>query len=125
MRVFVTGASGFIGRAISEALLARGAAVVGLTRGAPLPRGAEVVTGDPTKAGDWAQALADCDAVIHLAGEPLSAHRWTPERKQEIRRSRLEGTAQVVAAMAASARPRVLLSSSGVDYYPFDESDRG
>lgn len=124
MRIFVTGASGFIGRAVTEALLARGAAVVGLTRGSPLARGSEVVTGDPSKPGAWTEALAGCDAVVHLAGEPLAGHRWTPERKREIRRSRIEGTAQVVKALAAAERPKVLVSSSGADLYPFDESER-
>jgi len=124
MRVFMTGASGFLGRAIGEALLARGLAVVGLSRSGQAPRGVEAVTGDPAVPGEWQQALAECDAVVHLAGEPVAGARWTDERKQAIRRSRAEGTRQVVAAMAAASRPRVLVSASGVDYYPFDPSDR-
>jgi uncharacterized protein (TIGR01777 family) len=124
MRVFLTGASGFIGRAIGEALNARGAAVVGLTRGAELPHGVEPVTGDPTRAGAWGEALAGCDVVIHLAGESLATHRWTAAHKAELRRSRLEGTRQVVSAMVAAERPRVLLSASGADYYPFDDSEQ-
>jgi uncharacterized protein (TIGR01777 family) len=124
MRVFMTGASGFLGRAISERLFARGAAVVGLTRTGQLA-GAEVVHGDPTRAGPWAEALAGCDAVIHLAGEPIASGRWTTRKKDEIRRSRIEGTRQVVAAMIAAERPKVLVSSSGIDLYPFDPSDRG
>src|SRR5688572_6092146 len=123
MRVFLTGASGFLGRAITEALSARGNAVVGLSRSGHAPRGAEAVTGDLSQPGDWQAALADCDAVVHLAGEPVAGKRWTDEHKQAIRRSRSEGTRQVVAAMAAASRPRVLVSASGIDYYAFDDSE--
>jgi uncharacterized protein (TIGR01777 family) len=125
MRVFVTGASGFLGRAVTEALVARGDAVVGLSRRGQGPRGAETVTGDPARPGEWRAALADCDAVVHLAGEPVAGKRWTDEHKAAVRASRRDGTRGVVAAMAAASRPRVLVSASGIDYYPFDETDRG
>lgn len=63
-------------------------------------------------------ALSSCDAVVNLAGEPLLGARWTAKRRAVLRASRVDVTAQLVAAMeAASPRPRVLISGSAVGYY--------
>jgi len=86
-----------------------------------------VRTGGAASAGeiDWnpksgaldPQALADVDAIVHLAGEPI-AHRWTRDRKRRIRESRVRGTETIARAMASARdRPRVLLSASAVGIY--------
>jgi uncharacterized protein (TIGR01777 family) len=135
MRVFVTGATGFIGRALSAALVARGDTVVALSRSGAAPggedgrplEGVRAVPGDPTAEGPWRAELAGCDAVVHLAGEPIAAHRWGAEHKEELRRSRVESGRQLAAAIAAlpaAERPRVLVTASGADIYPFDSSER-
>jgi uncharacterized protein len=129
MHVFVTGATGLIGRALVPALIQAGHAVTSLSRSAapPLPPGARVVRGDPALAGDWQEALADCDACVHLAGEPVAAGRWTPERKRRIRESRVAST-RLVADTIARKGAAVLVSGSAVGYYgahgdePLDES---
>jgi uncharacterized protein len=120
MRVFMTGASGFLGEAISAALVERGDAVVALSRAGRGPRGAEIVRGDPGRPGPWQERIPECDAVVNLAGEPIAARRWTDEQKRRLHTSRVDVTRNVVAAA-----PRVLVSASGVDFYPFDESERG
>lgn len=127
MRIFVTGATGFIGGALTRALVARGDRVVALSRGArdPAP-GLERVTGDVGQPGAWQGRVAGCDAVIHLAGEPIAARRWSEARKARIRDSRVLGTRHVVAALAEApraARPATLLVANGVDVYPFDDGD--
>jgi uncharacterized protein len=126
-RVFVTGGTGFMGRAMIAALRARGHAVVVLTRDAARTRdlagdGVELIEGDPTFGGDWQAALEGVDAVINLAGQSVGEKRWTAQYKQLIHDSRVETTRFVVEGMAALApgeRPAVLVSASGVDYYPF------
>jgi len=72
MRVFVTGASGFIGSALVRELRAAGHAVVGLARSdtsaaAIVAAGAEVVRGDLTRPETLAAGARDADAAIHLA----------------------------------------------------------
>jgi uncharacterized protein (TIGR01777 family) len=124
-RIFVTGATGFVGRPRVAAMLARGDQVVVLTRNAAKASSlgaVEAIQGEIETEGPWQAAVAGCDAVIHLAGESVGEKRWTSLVKQAIRDSRVEGTARVVDAIAAAPaerRPRVLVSSSGIDYYPF------
>lgn len=125
-RVFVTGGTGFIGRALIEALRARGDEVIALTRDASRARrrlGADVelIEGDPELGGEWQARLGGVDAVVNLAGQPVGDRRWTAQYKQLIRDSRVETTRHVVEAISAlepARRPAVLVNASGVDYYP-------
>jgi uncharacterized protein len=125
MRVTLTGATGLIGRRLVSALLERGDDVTVLSRdperaGSRLPEGARAVRWDTSTAAP-AEALSGRDGVIHLAGEPV-AQRWTGASRERIRRSREEGTRNLVAGLRdADPRPAVLVSSSAVGYY----GDRG
>jgi uncharacterized protein (TIGR01777 family) len=94
MNIAVTGASGFIGKRLMASLgkEARAISLRGNLDG-----------------------LAEADAVVHLAGEPVS-QRWTKEVREQIRSSRVEGTRRLVEAMRANP-PRVLVSASAVGYY--------
>lgn len=123
MRTFVTGASGLIGRRLVAALLARGDTVVSLSRKPAEPRpGVEAVAGDPTVAGPWLERLAGCDAVVHLAGEPIVGKRWNAERLARIRSSRVDST-KLIAEALAKGGPRVFVSGSAVGYYGLNTGD--
>lgn len=123
MRVAVTGATGLIGRALVRELQARGDGVSVLTRDGS--RAASELPGvtvsewrDPIREPAPSEAFAGCDAVVHLAGEPL-AQRWTDEVKRRIRESRERGTRNLLAGLRAAAepRPRVLVSQSAIGWY--------
>jgi uncharacterized protein (TIGR01777 family) len=118
MHVFLTGATGLIGRALAAALVKGGHAVTALSRAEPrgLPAGVASLQGDPAVAGPWQDVLAGCDACVHLAGEPVAGGRWTPQRKQRIRESRVIST-RLVAETIARGGPTVLVSGSAVGYY--------
>jgi len=123
VNIAVTGASGFIGTALVRALLARGDRVRALGRSpdrAGFPAGVEIAKFDPNGSAD-AAAFEGTDAVVHLAGETV-AGRWTREKKNAIRDSRVRGTRAVVDSIAACAvKPRTLVCASGAGYY----GDRG
>ena len=118
--IAVTGASGFIGSAVVEAFTARGHRVVRLVR-RPASTSEEIAW-DPDGGQIDAPRLEGVDAVVHLAGESIAGGRWNAERKQRIRRSRVQGTALLAGALARlTSRPRVLISGSAMGIY----GDRG
>ncbi len=120
MRVLISGASGLIGQALTRALVAAGHQVVALVRRAPREGEVQWNPGEPL---DPAK-LADCDAVVHLAGKNI-AGRWTEKFKEEVCDSRVQGTRTLATAAAESYRrsgkPGVFLSASAIGYY----GDRG
>ncbi|HUS32859.1 MAG TPA: TIGR01777 family oxidoreductase [Kofleriaceae bacterium] len=129
MKIVVTGATGFIGRALVSELVEQGHHVVAFTRGKRLERVENVEVQTLESQGPWCDALAGADAIAHLAGAPVNGTKWDARGKQLIRDSRVESTRTIVEALTkltpASARPHTLITASGVDYYPFayDETD--
>jgi uncharacterized protein len=147
MTVTVTGASGLIGGRLVAALIARGEEVVALSRdperalqalertlaedagGAPPAGALRAVAWDPSAEPAPASGLAGSRAVVHLAGENI-AQRWSAPAKRAIRDSRVQGTRNLVAGIAAlgdERRPATLVSGSAIGYYgahgdePLDE----
>lgn len=115
MRVVVSGSSGLIGSAVVDELLSRGHQVVRLVR--RTPRQGEVQW-DPGHGILDPGTLADVDAVVHLAGEPIAAKRWSPDQKQRILDSRVKGTRLLAQTLSRlEPRPRVFVSGSAIGYY--------
>lgn len=120
LKAAITGASGMIGAPLCAMLTTGGHGVLKLVRRKPeAPDEVFWSPGAGPKGGQIDEAALDgCDAVIHLAGEPLATGRWTPAKMQAIRDSRVEGTRLIANAVAAMQRPpRVLIVASGVHYY--------
>lgn len=126
MRTLITGATGFIGSALSRRLQRTGHEVWALSRGGDsatshLPAVSRAFAWDPMAGPAPAEAFEGVEAVVHLAGESV-AGRWTRARREAIEQSRVVGTTNLVAAIEElSQRPRVLVSSSAIGYY----GDRG
>ncbi|MBE0537020.1 MAG: TIGR01777 family protein [Phycisphaerae bacterium] len=118
--MLLTGATGFIGSAVVEALRQRGDEVYRLIRPPQLVRSNEIVWNPAENFLDKSK-LRRCDAIIHLAGENLYG-RWTENKKRRVYQSRIKGSQLLVDYIAEmDRRPRVLISASGVGYY----GDRG
>lgn len=120
-RIAITGVTGLIGRALAHSLIADGHHVVRVVRD---PRGAAVgdVVWDPEGGSIDASGLEGVDAVVHLAGEPIGASRWTDGTRRRIHDSRERGTDLLARTLAGlEQRPGVFVSSSAVGIY----GDRG
>ena len=135
MKVLITGATGALGSAVTEALLARGDSVVGLSRNPEAAKqkqpGVTWHAWQSTLERPPAEAFDGVDGVINLIGEKID-QRWTDDAKERIMESRRSSTRNLVGAIAGlETKPRVLVSQSAIGYYGdrgdtiVDESDSG
>ena len=109
LRVFITGANGFIGSALAERFRELGAAVTGVDLEEKPEQG--VVAGDVTAPDAWADALADVDVVVHTAA--LLGPAYSLERAWKIN---VFGTHQVMRAAIAAGVKRFVHFSSIMAY---------
>jgi uncharacterized protein len=114
MRVAIAGSSGLIGTALVSLLRQAGHEVLRLVR--RRPAAPDERDWDPSAATMDADTLDGIDAVVNLCGSPLATGRWSGERKQAIRDSRI-GPTEVLAAAVAEHQVAVLINASGVNYY--------
>ena len=109
-RVFITGGTGYLGRALVPLLLGRGHEVRALVRRGSesrLPRGCEAVAGDPLDGSSFAERVAPSDTFVQLVGVP----RPSPAKARQFREIDLvSGRASVGAARAAGIRHFVYVS---------------
>jgi uncharacterized protein (TIGR01777 family) len=116
----VSGASGLVGSALVAFLTTGGHQVRRIVR--RRPAAGDEIFFDPVTGEIEASKLEGCDAVVHLAGENIAAGRWTPEKKQRIRDSRVRGTRRLAETLAGlNLPPRVLVNASAIGFY----GDRG
>ena len=120
MKILITGASGLIGRTLRTSLEGKGHELLLASRSEP--KGLNQIKWTIEEGFAEPERLEGVDAVIHLAGESISALRWTEEKKKAIRDSRVLGTRSVVEAMARMERkPKVFIAGSATGIY----GDRG
>jgi uncharacterized protein (TIGR01777 family) len=122
MTIVIAGGTGFLGRALKDALVHDGHDVVILSRAPnPRPQGPRVRTipwNPDGSVGDWAAVLDQAHAVVNLAGDSIAEGRWTPAKKQRILDSRVLATRSLARGIARAATPpRTFVSGSAVGYY--------
>jgi len=121
-RILITGATGFIGRALCRELQSS-YELVALSRDAKkaaeiLGEGVRIVEWDGRTTSGWAREVIGAHAVVNLAGESVAGGRWTRFRKDTIRQSRLQGTRAIIDAIEiAKTRPGVLVQASAIGFY--------
>lgn len=124
MRVFVTGASGWVGSATVDELLAHGHEVLGLVRNdqaaaALTTKGAGVVRGDLDDPSSFAVGAMQADSVVHLANK----HDWADPEGND--RAQLQAVTAMLSAIEGTAKPFVISNglSDLVEGRPATEAD--
>jgi uncharacterized protein (TIGR01777 family) len=119
MRVLVTGGTGFLGKPLCYELLRRGHEVLITTR-----RSVAELEPSPFRFVNWPvvtpieeNLILSCDAVINLAGESIAGQRWTDEKKDLIRSSRIQFTRELVDLLRRSTQLKNFISSSAIGFY--------
>lgn len=124
MNIFVTGGSGFVGRALVVRLLADGHQITVLGRSTPplvSEEGINYIQGDPVQPGAWQEKMLCHDAVINLAGSSINC-RWNQSNRRSIRDSRIISTRNIVDVLhRRDSLVKVVLNGSAVGFY----GDRG
>jgi uncharacterized protein len=128
-KVIITGASGFIGRALCRDLC-RDYKVTALTRDIGRVRQsigdfAEIIEWDGKTAGKWFNQANGAAAIINLAGENVSSGRWNQPKKTRILQSRLNAAEAIIAAIRqVEMKPSLVIQASAIGYYgPSDDRD--
>ncbi len=121
MRILISGSSGLVGTALSNALRADGHTVGRLLR-----PGKQAAAGDVRWNPDSGEidlaAMEGAEAVVNLAGASIGEGRWNEGRKGILRSSRVDATRQLVESLPKLQRPpRTIVSASAIGYY----GDRG
>lgn len=122
MKILITGSTGLVGTALAQDLQRAGHTVCRLVRPGTSKQAAGTSQGFDVNwnpaTGELGGAAVGADAVVNLAGASIAEKRWTPERKELLRSSRVGTTHALVQALAKmSARPRVLVSASATGIY--------
>ncbi|KAB2889920.1 MAG: TIGR01777 family protein [Desulfobulbaceae bacterium] len=114
MKILITGASGLIGSSLVESLFKKGHTIRSLRRHKEKNWGRLW----DTESLDTAEDQSPFDAVIHLAGENVANGRWNAKRKEQILRSRVDGTWELVDYISQPGkRPKVFVCASATGYY--------
>ncbi len=116
-RVFLTGATGFVGAHVRRSLLERGYRVRALVRDAATRfDDCETVAGDLTRSGDLVPALRDCRYIVHCA----ALYSFTPRDRASIHAVNVEGTAGLLDAAHLAGIERAVLTSSSATLFVTD-----
>ncbi|MCZ4281290.1 TIGR01777 family oxidoreductase [Kiloniella laminariae] len=116
--ILITGATGFIGKALTRQLLSRGEKVLVLTRDREKARNIFGPLVETLESLAEIPASKKIDSVINLAGEAIIGLPWTKARRKSLFASRINTTGEIVELIRRlEHKPAVLVSASAVGYY--------
>ncbi len=121
MKILITGGTGLIGKEVGKALVRAGHELFVVTRSQnkslEIPYPCQIIEADLLNQSLPQQSVREIQAVIHLAGENVGAGRWSQERKEEIFRSRVQLTKNLVQSFEKSENLKTFISASAIGIY--------
>lgn len=115
IRFLVTGANGFVGRALCATLVQHGHDVRGAVRRSDIALNSNisrVTVGEINAQTDWSAALSGIDVLIHLAARVHVMHETSADPLDEFRRTNVQGTEHLARRAAAQGVKRLVFVSS-------------
>jgi len=126
MKILITGATGFVGKELTDKLLANGHEIIVLTRNKQ--KAESLFSGKKISAYTWtnnlemppAEALQGIQGVINLMGENIGAHRWSNDQKIKLKQSRVDSTKNLVKQIEQTLNSPLefFIQASAVGIYP-------
>jgi uncharacterized protein len=120
-KVFITGATGFVGKALQSLLAQKEILVVAPSR--EVHADTKTTTYIPFDS-NWSEALSECDGVINLAGHPVIPGLATKKGREKVYRSRVHTTRKLVDILNQLPHKPKLISGSAIGYYPSSEHEQ-
>ncbi|MDU8923790.1 TIGR01777 family oxidoreductase [Pasteurellaceae bacterium LIM206] len=118
MNIFLTGATGLVGRRLTQVLLAKNHRLTALTRSPEKAKAILPPLVELQNSLTQHRAFDQFDAVINLAGEPIFAKSWTVAQKEKLTRSRVQLTSRLAELINQSENPpHTFISGSATGYY--------
>jgi uncharacterized protein (TIGR01777 family) len=122
-KILITGASGLIGKRLTEMLLEKGYQVAHLSRSSKSGKVPSFVW-DVDKGEMESQALEGVEGIIHLAGAGVADKRWSKSRKEEILQSRVKSTKLLFDTLSKNPNQvKSFISASAIGYYGFESEE--
>ena len=125
--VLITGGTGMIGKALTQALIERGFHVIILTRNANNKKATSNISfaeWDIQKQTIDKSVFPKADYIIHLAGASVAEKRWTTKRKQEIISSRVDSGKLIVDSLKnLPNKVKTVISATAIGWYGPDKND--
>lgn len=129
MKIVVTGATGFIGKALCDQLV-KGHRVTALTRRPEkasdiLGESVDIIKWDAKTPGYWEKCIEGSDTIVNLAGANVASGRWSRNIKKEILSSRINAAKALIDAVKKSTvKPKVLIQASAIGFYGSQGDER-
>lgn len=122
-KILITGGSGLIGKRLSKLLLEKGYDIAHLSRNPKSNAEYPIYHWNPDSGEIAPEAIEGTTHIIHLAGENVSAGRWSESRKKRIISSRVDTIALLLKKFEGK-KLKAFISASGISYYGTVTSDQ-
>ncbi|WP_028548260.1 TIGR01777 family oxidoreductase [Paenibacillus sp. UNC451MF] len=123
MKIAIAGASGFVGRHLTEYFLKKKYSIILISRQRQTSKHVLIRNVTWAELNNDVKVLEGVDAIVNLAGESIN-QRWTKSAKERILQSRLDTVNQIASVVSRmEIKPAVVVNASGISIYGTSETE--